>query len=261
MQDNHQQQLVVEHRPYQVTHIIRVMQEGSTGARLCECQDGNLYVVKTLDEVTPRQLIAEWVCGHLAKAFGLMTPECRLVYGMPELMRLQGQSSFWDDDTIGFASRYHGNTIAVNMPLARAASAQLKSDILVFDVWVKNGDRTLSDLGGNVNLLFDLLSDPQIVVFDHNLALVAEDDEIHIRQHHVFSGDNRGVPLNDIVTQDEYIERMAHAMSQLPQVLAAIPQHWRELANRQLGGGDIINDVVMPILGRYENHFWRWIEL
>lgn len=261
MQDIQPKLLAVEPVPYQVTRIIEVMREGSTGARLCECHDGQLYVVKTLDEVTPRQLIAEWVCSHLAQAFGLMTPECRLVEGIPELMRLQGGHSFWDDDTVGFASRFHGNTMAVNMAMARATPSQLKADILVFDVWIKNGDRTLSDLGGNVNLLFDTASVPPFVVFDHNLALLPEEGDIKIRSNHVFSGDNAGISLNDIATQDEYIERMVQAMNQLPQVIAAIPLHWREEANNQLGGGDIIDDVVMPLLGRFENHFWRWIEL
>lgn len=123
------------------------------------------------------------------------------------------------------------------------------------------GTGLLSDLGGNVNLLFDTASAPPFVVFDHNLALLPEEEDIKIRSNHVFSGDNAGISLNDIATQDEYIERMVQAMNQLPQVIAAIPLHWREEANNQLGGGDIIDDVVMPLLGRFENHFWRWIEL
>lgn len=248
----------------EVIEIIEDMREGSTGAKLCRCDDGRRYVVKTLDEITATQLIAEWICSHLARAFGLTTPECRLVESMSDLLRIRGDSTFWgDDDYPGFASHYHDSTIPLTMAMARQVNDQLKTDILLFDVWVMNGDRTLSEQGGNVNLLYDTTLAKPIVVFDHNLALDKDENDINIRQHHVFSGDNAGISLNDIVTQYEYIERMTQAMTHLPEIIAAIPPLWREVANREMEAGqDVINDIIRPILERYQHReFWRWIEL
>ncbi len=248
----------------EVTEIIEVMREGSTQAKLCLCDDGRRYVVKTLDEITALQLIAEWICSHLARAFGLTTPECRLVESMTALLKFRGDQTFWDDDDYpGFASHFHDSTIPLTMAMARKVDPKLKTDILLFDVWVMNGDRTLSDLGGNVNLLFDTSLEQPIVVFDHNLALDNLENDIHIRQHHVFSGDNAGISLNDMATQDEYIVRMTEAMTHLPQIIAAIPPLWRDVANRKMEDGkDVINDIIRPLLERYQHRdFWRWIEL
>jgi len=250
--------------PFEIKKIFEVMREGSTGAKLCLGDDGRRYVVKTLDEISAFELIAEWICSHLARAFGLTTPECRLVDSMSELLKMRGDSTLWgDDDYPGFASHFHASTLPLTMAMARKVDPQLKTDILLFDVWVMNGDRTLSDQGGNVNLLYDPTLDQPIVVFDHNLALDQRENDIHIRQHHVFSGDNAGISLNDIVTQDEYIERMRQAMVHLPQIIAAIPPLWREVANGRLGDGkDVIIDVIQPLLERYQHReFWRWIEL
>lgn len=77
--------------------------------------------------------------------------------------------------------------------MARQVNDKLKTDILLFDVWVMNGDRTLSEQGGNVNLLYDTTLDKPIVVFDHNLALDKDENDINIRLHHVFSGDNAAI--------------------------------------------------------------------
>ena len=61
-------ELAIDTYHYSAIRIHRVMDDGRTGARLCRCSDGKDYVIKTLGEVPPYELIAEWICGHLAIA-------------------------------------------------------------------------------------------------------------------------------------------------------------------------------------------------
>lgn len=254
-------ELTIDTYHHSVTRIHRVMDDGRTGARLCRCSDGNDYVIKTLGEVPPYELIAEWVCGHLAIAFGLPVPPCGLVIEMPRLIRQQGELCNEPDDTVGFASRYQPTAVTLTKQASLSVSPGLKTDILVFDAWVKNGDRTLSELGGNVNLLQDLINPQQLWVFDHNLALNPAQDLARLAAHHVFCGDNAGLTLNDIVTKAEYEARMERCMALLPRIIATTPASWIEEANAgRRDGKEVIGEVISPILGRYNDpDFWSWI--
>ncbi|MGL6475224.1 HipA family kinase [Aeromonas hydrophila] len=246
---------------YSATSIHREMDDGRTRARLCSCCDGNDYVIKTLGEIPPYELIAEWVCGHLAIAFGLPVPPCKLVIDMPRLIKQVDGICNEPEDTVGFASQFQANTVTLNMHAAISVSPQLKTDILVFDAWVKNGDRTLSAQGGNVNLLQDMLNQQQLWVFDHNLALKPDEDMVNLATHHVFCGNNSGVSLDDIVTRANYETRIQLCMEQLPQIIDAIPDEWIAEANSSRNDGkDVINDIIYPILNRYNDpDFWNWI--
>ncbi|MGL6237802.1 HipA family kinase [Aeromonas dhakensis] len=246
---------------YSATRILQVMQEGKNGARLCECDDGNKYVIKTLSEMPPYELIAEWICGHLAIAFGLPVPPCKLVIGIPKLIRQGGDICNEDDNLAGFASLFQPTSQTLLMHASVSVDQKLKTDILVFDAWVKNGDRNLSEQGGNVNLLQDMLNPLQLWVFDHNLALKPDQDMRKLATHHVFCGENAGVGLDDIITRVEYETRIQRCMEQLPQIIATIPDEWIEGANDSRNDGkDVINDIIYPILNRYNDpDFWNWI--
>jgi hypothetical protein len=65
-------------------------------------------------------------------------------------------------------------------------SKEQQADVLAFDWWVRNGDRTLSAAGGNPNLFWDI-DESQLVVLDHNLAF---DDDFSVENFvelHAFS--------------------------------------------------------------------------
>ncbi|MBP4034746.1 hypothetical protein J9889_23435 [Aeromonas sp. PrichA-15] len=254
-------ELAIDTYHYSAIRIHRVMDDGRTGARLCRCSDGKDYVIKTLGEVPPYELIAEWICGHLAIAFGLPVPPCRLVIDMPRLIKQNGDICNEPDDTVGFASLYQETSVTLTRQASLSVLPQLKTDILVFDAWIKNGDRTLSGQGGNVNLLQDILNPQQLWVFDHNLALNPDEDLAKLATHHVFCGENAGVSLDDMVTKAEYETRIQRCMELLPHIIATIPESWIEEANSsRRDGKEVINDVISPILRKYNDpDFWSWI--
>ncbi|MGL5949115.1 MAG: HipA family kinase [Aeromonas sp.] len=251
----------IDNYHYGVQEVVRRMDEGYTRARLCLAEDRSIYVVKALDEVPAYELIAEWICGHLAHCFGLPVPPCKLVIGLPKLLHQAGERCNQPNDSVGFASQFQRSANTLTIEQARTLPAQLKTDILVFDAWIKNGDRTLSDQGGNVNLLADFMSERGLWVFDHNQALNPNQDLAVLATHHVFSGANAGLSLDDLVLRAEYEAKMEYCLTQLPQVIAELPQSWRDEANeRQSDGQDVIEHIVLPLLARYNApNFWSWI--
>ena len=70
---------------------------------------------------------------------------------------------------ICFASSWVEPAEEFSLSMTKKVEDQILATIYVFDHWIKNGDRTLTPHGGNVNLLLDLNAD-SLVAFDHNLA-------------------------------------------------------------------------------------------
>ena len=57
--------------------------------------------------------------------------------------------------------------------------------VLGFDWWIRNADRTLSEVGGNPNLFWDVELE-RLVVIDHNQAFDEEFSEKNFCELHVF---------------------------------------------------------------------------
>lgn len=245
------------------------MQAGITKPWLCLCDDDKKVVAKWLDTVPPKELVSEWVAGHLGKAFGLPVPGMRITSGLPELLRLlpqEDQGYPGDPDCPAFGSLFVQNAADLQFSALDSIDAKLKSDILIFDIWIRNDDRMLSDKGGNVNLLHRI-DTKEIVVFDHNQAFDDNVDTATIIAKHVFSCDRMGIDLGDWVTRTEYEDRLECCYQQLDNIVAAMPPEWRQAANEQLmrsnrlkPGQDMIDDIIRPILVRHrDNEFWTEI--
>ena len=54
--------------------------------------------------------------------------------------------------------------------------ALTRKDVVLFDWWVHNADRTLTEKGGNPNLLWDL-QHSKLAVIDHNQAFDTDFDQ------------------------------------------------------------------------------------
>lgn len=82
---------------------------------------------------------------------------------------------------MAFASRWQEQIT----PLTRSALHRVDQDVLgliyMFDHWIANGDRSLTDHGGNPNL-FIRPADDALIVIDHNLAFSAYHPD-ELRQH------------------------------------------------------------------------------
>ncbi|WP_369127717.1 HipA family kinase [Rhodovulum sulfidophilum] len=125
--------------------------DGITRPRLCRLSDDEFYYVKGR-RVTPQGLVNELVCGHLGQALGLPIPEFSLTE-VPQLPTASAFAELRSDLGFGvlFASRRVSNLMELDLSQAKRVPEPTRRDVAAFDYWVGNGDRTLTEFGGNPN--------------------------------------------------------------------------------------------------------------
>ena len=96
----------------------------------------------------------------------------------------------------------------------------LQRDILVFDWWLHNLDRTR----GNPNLLWHP-NNKELVVIDHNQAFDPEFSAADFWSHHLFAGHRDAVFL-DLAEQADYAARMMTALSIWDEACDNVPPEW-----------------------------------
>jgi len=124
-----------------------------------------------------------------------------------------------------FASRCISPVYELNMSMIPDISLKVQQDILIFDAWVRNSDRTLSELGGNPNLLWD---GEKAHVIDHNLIFEPELSTIDLRESHVFRGQLNNI-FEDYLLRDEFQTRMQSALTGWSGWWDTLPEEWIEL--------------------------------
>jgi hypothetical protein len=160
----------IDDRADLVIKIVEVLgrsEQGHTKPFICRGEDENLYFVKGRGAGRRSQL-CEWTTGHLARALGLPIAHFEVVDVPPilissnlDLYELGAGPAFGSRKVANSAEFSNGDRGGVPVPIRRR--------ILMFDWWVRNDDRTLTDKGGNPNLLWDIGRE-EIVMIDHNLA-------------------------------------------------------------------------------------------
>jgi len=132
----------------------------------------------------------------------------------------------------------------------------LKCDIAAFDWWVMNGDRTLSDAGGNPNLLWSDKTE-ELFVIDHNLAF---DETVTLNsqiESHIFSTQLSEICASKVL-QHHYAQRFAEALSALPEIIRGIPERWYYAdEHHTIDNGFPIDRVEMTLQRYAEPTFWK----
>src|SRR5437867_2161059 len=168
-----------------IVEIITRSTQGVTLPFLCRGDDGWLYYVKG-NGAGRRALICEWMAGHLGRRLGLPIPEFKQAVIARELITLSARDDISDLGAgTGFASQVVQNADELTYVYVGQIDRALRAKILLFDWWIGNGDRTLSENGGNPNILW-VHRDHKPYVIDHNLAF----DEAAFADfwtHHIFA--------------------------------------------------------------------------
>ncbi|WP_430317848.1 HipA family kinase [Pseudomonas nitroreducens] len=204
--------------------IIRQSDQGvSVRPFLIRANDGHRYFVKGLNRAGGPSLISEVIAAELGTCLGLPIPEWCLM-DIP-----QGLIDFSSADNVtdlsggpAFASRQVDNVNELMWAGLRNVPLELQRKVLVFDWWIQNGDRTLGELGGNVNLLLD--STGNLVVIDHNVAFDATLTAAEFCHNHVFR-DQLG-HFQDLVTRQDYQRELDAALAQWDRISALLPVEW-----------------------------------
>ena len=135
----------------EIIEINRQIAEGMTKPYICKADNGKTYVVKG-KSATGEGRAAEWIIGSLGKSFGLPIPDFEIANISPELIEFDVEYQ----NNIGsgpvFASEYVEHLQTINYSDLKAHKGETLLKLFVFDYWVRNDDRTLTEKGGNPNL-------------------------------------------------------------------------------------------------------------
>lgn len=218
----------------QITQIIRRTDQGATRPFVCRAADGYVYYVKGHSASTGER-IREWMGTHLAQAFGLPVPPMSLLETPPALLKSLDSATARD---LGKGYAVGSRQVQAvselrhdEIPLIPTATQQA---ILLFDYWVQNEDRTLSDLGGNPNLLLNKTTS-ELYAIDYNLILPTAFDAALFWQTHVF---RHAFPQpTGQLQQQAFEQNMQRALSQWPQAWQQLPDDWLD-ENQSTGAFD-----------------------
>nr|WP_116744288.1 HipA family kinase [Janthinobacterium sp. 78] len=152
-----------------IDEVLGRAQQGITEPFICRGDDGAIYFIKGKG-AGRRSQICEWVSAQLATEFGLPIAEYALAEVAEELIEA---NAFPNISQLGsgivFASRELPHPQELTAITRDLVPDQLANDVLVFDWWLHNEDRHLTERGGNPNLLWDM-QNSELVVIDHNQA-------------------------------------------------------------------------------------------
>jgi len=210
----------------EITEIIKRSDQGNTKPFLCQASDGKTYYVKGR-EATTVGLIKEWIGTQLAESYGLPVPKSKILYvesNLVDAFGLEAQRGLGSGYVFG--SERISAVTELKYEQVGSIKATLKRDILLFDLWICNEDRTLSKYGGNPNLLWNT-NESELCVIDHNLAFDNNFKEEEFWATHVFKDEI----FNDLVDRANYQEKMKKSLEIWSKAWEIAPEDWLEENN------------------------------
>jgi hypothetical protein len=155
-------------RTIHVTRYVTPLREGGSLPAIIEADDDGLYVLKFRGAGQgPRALLAELIAGELARAVGLPVPELVFVQLDADLARTEPDPEIQEliraSAGLNLALDYLPGSVAFD-PVADRIDAQLASDVVWFDAFTSNVDRTAR----NTNLL---MWHRRLWLIDHGASL------------------------------------------------------------------------------------------
>lgn len=240
----------------EVIEVVRRSEQGVTKPYLCRCDDNETYFVKGKGAARKSQ-VCEWIAGNLGNAFGLPLAPFEIVNVPEELVDMP--HPLLDLSELGAGPAFGSQRCEV-MEITSAAVAEipidLQRDVLIFDWWIRNGDRMMTEKGGNPNLFWEPGSE-QLVVIDHNQAFDDEFNTDIFLNLHIFSDSQHGL-FDDFVLRRDYTQRFAEALRRWPDIIANMPEEWHYLDPEMTNPANINLDGYRAVLERCQHEdFWK----
>jgi hypothetical protein len=141
------------------------------------------------------------------------------------LLRLHGEEAVSDlGNEPAFASKRIASSHELRYDRIQHIDETRQQDILLFDAWVRNGDRSLTEKGGNPNLLW---RENEVYVIDHNLIFDREFNLNDFLMTHAFHQQMPQI-LEDSLKRQQYEGKMKQALDNWETAWDALPEEWRE---------------------------------
>jgi hypothetical protein len=238
----------------EIVEIIGRSEQGVTKPFICRADDDQVYFVKGRG-AGMRGLICEWVAGQLGQRLGLPIAPFEIVDVPQELLSIAMRHDLAE---LG-AGKAFGSR---KMPVVELSVSHIdyvpeetQRDVLAFDWWVRNGDRSLGETGGNPNLFWDVENEG-LVVIDHNQAFDPVFSPQDFADLHAFRGECH-VLFGDWVLQQHYVERFLGALSDWGVICNTVPPEWWFVDAEQTVPTDFDAQAAHQLLMRCQtNGFW-----
>lgn len=152
-----------------ITEVWERTEQGMTRPFHCGADDGHSYYVKSRGALW-RSLVCEWVAGRLAEELALpIAPFAQVQVDDAFELILSARGEHDLAAGLAFGSRIAEHTREFEPSLLARCDPGFRRDLVAFDWWVRNADRTLGVLSGNPNLLWNTEMQAPVVI-DHNMA-------------------------------------------------------------------------------------------
>ena len=242
--------------PIEIDEVIRRSEQGSTQPYICRGSNDKTYYVKGKGAGFG-SLWKEWIAGSLALQLGLPIAAFSLVH-VPKALYDVGRTNVLADLGFGvlFGSEHVESSSELSVMNAGFIQDKTKRDIAAFDWWVKNGDRTLTENGGNPNILWSESCQRPFVI-DHNLAFDSAVTLISLLESHIFAPQLQEI-CEQPSLQRHYQGRFEHALESLDGIFRDIPQRWHHADEAETVKVNFSIDAAIAILERHRSKdFWK----
>jgi hypothetical protein len=237
----------------QIVEVLGRAAQGITQPFICRGEDDQLYFVKGR-HAGRRSLVAEWLGSAMAEAFGLPVAPFRIAEVAVELIDV-GPPYFGELGAgYAFASRAVPNALEMSWSLLGNVDPELQLDVIVFDWWVRNQDRMLTEVGGNPNLLWEPAASRMLVI-DQNQAFDPVFDKSTFLELHAFSRIWHQV-YEDFVTRQVYEMRMQNALEQFEAACDKMPDSWSVVGD-DVPLGFTADEAYSLLLTYRHDDFWK----
>ncbi|TBW48849.1 hypothetical protein EZI54_20580 [Marinobacter halodurans] len=240
----------------EIVEVLRRSEHGMTLPFICRGSDDEVYFVKGFGAGRVSQ-INEWISGNLALAFDIPIAPFRLVQVPEDLLEVLSP-----DDAVAlgqgpaFGSKEQRIT-ELTYSQVSGVPVELRRSLLIFDWWISNGDRQLTENGGNPNLFWEPRAQ-QLVVIDHNQSFDPEFKADDFCSYHAFRDSMSGV-FDDLVEREHYTSKMEQALKDWNGIVASIPEEWLYRDPEMTMPLDFRPASMLKHLQRFNsNTFWNW---
>jgi hypothetical protein len=209
------------------TRYVTPLREGGSLPAVVEGDDDGLYVLKFHGAGQgPKALVAEWICGELARALALPMPEIALVELDSEFARTEPDPEIQDliraSEGLNLGIDYLPGALNYD-PAAMQVDAELASRIVWFDAFASNVDRTAR----NPNLM---VWHRKLWLIDHGAALYFHHDWAHAgeacERPFVLIRDHVLLPFASRIAAIDAAMAAPLTDALIDGVVAAIPEPW-----------------------------------
>ena len=237
----------------EVVEILGRSQQGCTSPYICRCDDNFEYFVKGLDAARSSQ-IYEWISANLGSKMGLPIPKFEIV-DVNEAFLIAPEFK-----GIGAGPSFASKKVSVNefvLANVRDVPKALQRDVFMFDYWINNGDRNLTEKGGNPNLFWNP-AESELVVIDHNLAFAGDFSKSDFIECHAFREEGLKV-FDDMCHRSHYSSLFESILSDFDLIFDEIPEEWLYIDSDMSIESDYLKaDEIFAILSRCSTgDFWR----